>query len=104
MSKKEPAKKKPAAVQRRQPGSMADRINSLEVGQSVSVAERIPFEGTYSGGDVREALNKMRSGMGAYVGRITEDLDARVFKIESGCFLTDDKMAVIAAVAVTRVE
>ena len=104
MAKKAATKKAPAAAPRRQPGSMADRINTLEVGQSVSVAERIPFQPPYGGNDVREALNKMRSAMGAYVARITEELDARVFKIESGNFLTDDKMAAIAAVVVTRVE
>jgi hypothetical protein len=102
MAKKKTAKKSTTRASRRVPGSMSDRINTLEVGQGVAVSERIPFATPYGGGDVREALTKMRSAMGAYVARITEELDARSFVIESGSYLTDSKEAVIACVSVTR--
>ena len=104
MAKKKVAKKTNVRNSRRVPGSMSDRINTLEVGQSVAVSERIPYQSPYGGGGVCETLTKLRSSMGAYVARITEELDAREFVIESGAYLTDSKEAVIACVNVTRLQ
>jgi hypothetical protein len=106
MSKpKKSATKKPVTRARsRVPGSMADQINTLEPGNSVAVAERIPLDHTQARGLVVDSLTRMRSAQAAYVSRITEDLDLREFKVESGTFLTDDKSAVIATVVVTRLD
>lgn len=104
MATKKATKKTPNRRKgRRVPGSMADQINNLEVGQSVSVAERFQV-GHHSGGsgDILEAAKRVRSGLAAYVARITDELDAREFKVEGGTFLTDDKSGIIVVAAVTR--
>lgn len=84
-------------------GSMADQIDRLEVNRSVAVAERFAVAKT-DAGHVLDALKRLRSGQGAYVARITDDLDTRTFKVESGTYLTDDKTGIIVSVVVTRLE
>lgn len=104
-TKKTAAKKATKRVSRRVPGSMADQINNLEVGQSVSTAERF-MVGHHSAGsdDILEACKRNRSNLATYVARITDELDARQFKIESGTFLSDDKTGINVVAVVTRVE
>ena len=83
-------------------GSVADQINNLAVNQSIATAERFEIEAVDAGG-LLESLKKQRSGLAAYVARITEELDSREFKVEGGCYVTDDKSAIIATVTVTRI-
>lgn len=84
-------------------GSMADQIDRLDVGHSVAIAERAAVNAT-DAAHVLDALRRMRSGQGAYVARITDELDTRTFKVESGTYLTDDKTGIIVSVVVTRME
>ena len=104
-TKKKATKTAKKRTSRRVPGSMADQINSLEVGQAVSTAERFPV-GHHSAGsaDILEACKRNRSNLATYVARITDELDAREFKIESGTFLSDDKSGINVVAVVTRVE
>lgn len=102
--KKSATKKITTRARSRVPGSMADQINTLESGKSVAVAERIPLDDSGAKSTIMDSLSRMRSAQAAYVSRITEDLDLREFKVESGTFLTDDKSAVIATVVVTRLD
>lgn len=101
--------KKTAAVAspqkgKRHNGSMSDQIDKLELGQSVAVAQRFPFEEMIDPEfEIKDSLNKLRSAQAAYVARITDDLDTRKFKVESGTYLSDDKTAVIVSVVTTRV-
>jgi hypothetical protein len=100
------AKKAKAAPRQhqRQPGSMADQIDRLAIGQSVAVAERFQVgKASTTATHILDALKKMRSGQAAYVARITDDLDTREFAVESGTFITEDKTAMVAVVTVTRV-
>lgn len=99
---KKAAKKTTRRNRPRVAGSMADQIDSLEPGQSVAVASRFDIFETGHGGGLNDQLTKMRSGQAAYVARITDELDVREFKVESGTFVTDDKTAVIGTVVITR--
>lgn len=101
-AKKTAAKKVSANKGKRISGSMSDQIDNLAVGQCVAVAERHDIDGQNGSTVVTESLKKLRSGMSAYVTRITDDLDTREFKTESGTYLTDDKTGIIASVTVTR--
>lgn len=107
MTKKAAAKKPAATLQRRRvPGSMADQIDQLEVGQSVAVAERVGVgNAKWCNSDtILDTCKRLRSGLAAYVGRITQELDARMFKVESGTFISDDKTGILVTAVVTRME
>lgn len=88
-------------------GSMAEQIDNLELNQTISLSTRFEVGSHTAGGDdIKAALNSMRGTFGSYISRINSDndgLDMREYRSESGCFLTDDKCAIIATVAVTRV-
>lgn len=101
-AKKATPKKTTVRARARAPGSLADQINNLEEGQSVSQAERFEIDGVDAGG-LLESLKKMRSNLGAYVARITDEIDMREFRVEGGEFVTNDKTAIIVTVVVTRV-
>jgi hypothetical protein len=103
-NKKKPTKKTAHKPVRRIPGSMADQINSLEVGGSIATSERFPIDDGVDAGGLLESLKKMRNTLAAYVARITEELDARVFKVESGSFLTEDKTAILVVATVSRLD
>jgi hypothetical protein len=105
-AKKKPAKKTSTKPARRVPGSMADQINNLEVGGSVATSERFDLEqpDLLSAADLLNSLKKMRNTLAAYVARITEELDARVFKVESGSFITEDKTAILVIATVSRLD
>jgi hypothetical protein len=105
MPKKTAAKKTPAKRPRsRVAGSMADQINNLEPGQCVAIATRFDIEGGGHGGGLPTELSRMRSSQAAYVARITDELDAREFRVESGTFVTNDNTGVMACVVITRME
>lgn len=89
------------------PGSITDQLNNLQIGQSVSFSQRFPVGvATEHDGDIKESLTRMRATAGGYVHRLKgmDDLDMREFRVESGAFVTDDKLAIVATVAVSRVE
>ncbi|MDQ3038884.1 MAG: hypothetical protein M3R16_03650 [Pseudomonadota bacterium] len=100
MATKAPAQRPRA----RTPGSMAERIDSLDVGQSVADAQRFPINTLETFNEIADAMKKMRATSGAYVARITDELDSRQFRVESGSFLTNDVTAIHCAVVITRVE
>lgn len=87
-------------------GSMAEQIDNLEPGQTISLSTRFAVGSHTAGGDdIKAALNSMRGSLGTYLSRVQADndgLDMREYRSESGCFLTDDKTAIIATVALTR--
>jgi len=104
-------KKTVTAVRVRRPrgraaGGMAEQIDNLEPGQSLSLSTRFSLaDSSSTSDDIKAALNSMRGSLGTYLSRIQADndgLDMREYRSESGCFLTDDKSAVIATVALTR--
>jgi hypothetical protein len=102
-AKKKPAKKSSHAPSRRVPGSMADQINNLEAGQSIATSQRFEIE-TVDAGGLLESLKTMRNTLAAYVARIREELDSRVFKVESGSFITEDKTAILVVATVSRID
>lgn len=102
-AKKNAAKKAPTMRNVRTPGSITDIINSLEVGRSVSCAERLPLDGMTDSDDVQNALKRQRSNMSSYVTRVTGGVDVRDFRVESAATMTDDKSAILAVVVVTRI-
>lgn len=84
-------------------GSLADQINNMAVGDCLAVAaKRYPLIHGIGPVELVEDLKAMRNTLGVTVVRITDELDAREFKTESGSYLTDDKTALIASVVVTR--
>ena len=83
-------------------GSAADQIDRLEVGASFATAERHEIDGMNGASVLMESLKKLRNGLGSYVVRITDELDSREFKVESGTYLTDDKTGVMVSAVVTR--
>jgi hypothetical protein len=99
---KKAAAKKTAPPRNRIAGSMADQIDRLEVDRSVAVAGRFDVEHADAGGILTE-LKTLRSGLAAYVARVTDDLDTREYKVEGGTFLTDDKSAILCCAVVTRI-
>lgn len=106
MAAKKDTKTKAAPVLRhvRQPGSMSEQIDTLEVGRSIAVAERHALNGMTDCTDIQESLKRQRSNMASYVARITREKDDRSFRVESGCYMTDDKVAIIACVTITRLD
>lgn len=100
MAKK--ATKKKAPTSRRVVGSMAERIDTLEVDQSIAVSERFEIATLQNHGDLLESLRLQRTTLAAYLGRINDGLDTREFKVESGVILTDDKTAMHCVAIVTR--
>lgn len=87
-------------------GSMAEQIDRLEAGESVSLSKRFEIANHAHGAEeIKTELNSMRGTLGSYVSRVMQDgdgLDMREYRTESGCFITDDKTAVIASVVLTR--
>jgi hypothetical protein len=100
---KKAAAKKTAPPRNRIAGSMADQIDRLEVNRSVSVATRFAVNVAMDPAAILDELKGLRSGLAAYVARVTDDLDTREYKVEGGTFLTDDKSAFICTAAVTRI-
>lgn len=107
------ARKTVVAVRVRRPrgrvaGSMTEQVNTLEIGQSVSLARR--FDISDRGTDeesIKAELESMRGTLGSIRNRVHDDddgLDMRTFKTESGVFVSDDKTAIIAAVVLTRID
>ncbi len=88
-------------------GSLAEQIDRMGVGEAVSLAQRFALDDDEtSAGEIKAALNNMRSQLCAYATRVAEmnaGLDDRVFKTESGTFVVDDKSAIVICVAMTRV-
>lgn len=87
-------------------GSMAEQIDRLAPGESVSTSKRFTIgEASTTADEIKAEINSMRGSLGSYVSRVTQDgdgLDMREYRTESGTYLTDDKSAVIATVALTR--
>jgi hypothetical protein len=88
----------------RVPGSMAERIDSLKVGESVSESERFEFDEHNLSDNMLEAGKKMRNNLAAYVARIRDELDTREFIVESGAYVVESKKAIIVNATVTRTE
>lgn len=95
-------KKKASTASRRVVGSMAERIDTLELDQSIAVSERFAVSAVQNHGDLLESLRQQRTTLAAYLGRINDGLDTREFKVESGVILTDDKTAMHCVAIVTR--
>ena len=101
--------KKPASQSRRgrPAGSLAEQIDRLQPGDSVSQSKRIPLDdGPHDTAEaIKQATSAMRGVLGAYVSRIMAEgdgLDMREYRTESGNFVTDDKTAIIVSVVLTR--
>ena len=87
-------------------GSLAEQVDALAPGQTISLSHRFEAggDGTTSA-SIKAALNSMRGTLGTYLSRVQSyngGVDAREYRSESGCFLTDDKTAIVATVALTR--
>jgi hypothetical protein len=81
--------------------SFNEQLRRLNKGRSLSVTERydltkIPAEG------VTENLARIRRTINAQVSRI-RDQHGSNFRVESAAALTNDKDAILATVAVTRI-
>lgn len=87
-------------------GSMADQIDRLQAGESVSLSKRFDIGNhAHAGDDIKTEINSMRGTLGSYVSRVMQDgdgLDMREYRTESGAFVTDDKTGVIVSVVLTR--
>lgn len=87
-------------------GSMAEQIDRLAAGESVSMSKRFEIGSPeHDGEEIKAELNSMRGTLGSYVSRVMQDgdgLDMREYRTESGAFLTDDKTGVIVSVVLTR--
>lgn len=95
--------KKGGRPRNRVTGSLADQINGLNVGDSVSVSRRFPLDGLLDRDAILPVMNTTRTLMCANAERAMDEVDARDFKVESGLFITDDKSAIMGTVVVTRI-
>lgn len=98
--------KRPTPKRGLTPGSLTDQLDQLQKGQSISFSKRFAVgEPVEFSGDIKEALTQMRATAGGYVHRLKgrDDLDMREYAVESGAFVTDDKTAILATVAISRV-
>lgn len=87
-------------------GSMAEQIERLEPGESVSSSKRFDVANHAHGSDVIKAeINSLRGSLGSYVSRVMQDDDGlglKEYRTESGVFITDDKTGIIVSVVLTR--
>lgn len=82
--------------------SMAGQIRALSVGQSFSKTKRLDL--TEKGrADSTGALAKLRNLLNQAVVRVRQDTGSN-FRVESTVGVTDDKKALLATVAVTRLD
>lgn len=104
---KKAAKKAAAktANRQRREGSIPDQLNALQVGQSIGFTRRLALSEIAAGfEDVTDTLKQLRNTAHTSVARITDELDARTFAVESTAALNDGKDAVICCVNVCRTE
>ena len=103
-AKKTPTKTAVETVTRRRvQGSMPDQIDGLQAGESVAFSERVTLSSM--AGDplkISTTLSRLRNVAHSTTARIVDELDARVFAIESATALNDSKDAVICVVNVCR--
>lgn len=107
MSKKQVVATKTIKRRGRATGSMADQIDRLGPGESVSLSKRFAINNGVNGlaaDEIKDEINSMRGTLGSYVSRVMQDddLDLREYRTESGSFLTDDKTGIMVCVVLTR--
>lgn len=82
--------------------SLAGQIRALDVGESFSRTKRLDLTDK-TRPTTTEALAKLRNVVNQAVGRIRKDGGSN-FRVESAVAITDDKAALLATVAVTRMD
>lgn len=89
-------------------GSMAEQIDNLEIGQSLSSSVRYPLDDPkkpYNPQQVKADLAAMQSTLGAYRARVVDDdFDIREFITERVTAITDSKDAIVATVVISRIK
>ena len=102
------AAKKAAAktpIRQRREGSIPDQLNALQVGQSIGFTRRLALGEIAAGFEsVNDTLKQLRNTAHTSVVRITDELDARTFAVESFTALNDSKDAVLCCVNVCRTQ
>jgi hypothetical protein len=83
--------------------TLAGQIKTLKVGASISRTARIDLsaKGRTRG---NENLAVLRNQINQAVGRIRKEQPDSSFRVESAIAVTDDKKALLATVAVTKIE
>jgi hypothetical protein len=113
MATKKAAKKTTTAVKVRQKlrgrptGSMAEQIDKLEIGQSVSMSIRHALDDGLQPFDpeaFKTDLSNMQAQFGAYRSRVVDAdmMDEREFLSERYTAINDAKTAIVATVVFTR--
>jgi hypothetical protein len=81
--------------------SLASNLKALSIGQSFSRTVRLPVAKGV-GEKVPPAMARLRNQLNQAAGRLRGN--GSNFRVESGIAMTDDKTAILATVAVTRME
>lgn len=82
--------------------SLTQLVKRLEVGESFSKSERVKV-GSKTAKDMKGVLQAIRTTCNQIVSRVRKDTGSN-FEVQSGLFLTDDLIYIIATVAITRNE
>lgn len=80
--------------------TLGEQITSLEPGESLSQSKRLTTDDLEEG-SIKEAVAGMRNVLNQTVSRLRKK-GAGEYRVESVTAMTDDQMAIIATVCVTR--
>lgn len=83
--------------------TLAGQIKGLKRNESISRSQRLAVEDSGPTA-VTDALAKLRNQLNQAVGRIRKNDEGSNFRVESAVGVTDDKKALLATVAVTRLD
>jgi hypothetical protein len=78
-------------------------IKALEEGETFSKCRRVAV-GSKEARNLTDVLNQIRNRVNTGVSRIRKEVPGSNFRVESGIALTDDKLAHLCTVAVTRMD